>query len=356
MGAVKRFAAGLSGVLVLTAGVSFTPVLWSEAVCRAEQAPQVPARIFTAAEDQRVEARTAFVVPEWEIVFAYEDYAHALSDGDAHAFDYMRSIRNFWSTLCAARQEADRYGDPGAEAKTTIYTIGISFTLEMMMKGLYEESVGRLATLLRSDSKTPQDIIEYEMAQDYSEFLLQTPWYEYPFTQWVERLDSAPMEGTVRGWERRVALGIEWRAKAAYARAIKDAVSTMVPDKTTMKLHVTELTRDQLTSLSNLRVLREHQEGYILEVDRYRLFTQTVRDLSSHGGVITEIAGNDDILISLLSPKEPALIPNAVILRQSAAQGSANDRFLVRVKVSDLTDLVRGLDQASVSIVHIYDY
>lgn len=353
---MKKLLIGAGGGLFALTGALAGPILWTEALCRAEPLPQQPARILVESQDQRPEARTALVVAEWEIVYAYEDMARVIQEGDAHDFDYWRSISSFWKTLCAVRQEADHFGDPGSDSKVTVYTIAASFTAEMALKATYEETIGRVFALGGSKELNPQKGIEREMAQSYASFLHQTPWYLFPFEEWNERLQAAPIEDWARGYERRIALGGEWKAKAAYAEVIKDAVSTMAPDKTTMKVHVTGLEQGSIDQLANARLVSVDEGGMILDVDRYRVFTHLAGTIASLGGDFTEIAGNDDLLISILAEHAPQIDTDARILRQTFRQGAESDRFLVAVKVGDLADLIREVQDSPAEIEHIYDY
>ena len=80
-----------------------------------------------------------------------------------------------------------------------------------------------MAAWVRGPNKTPQDRVVVAMASDYAGFLRQTPWYMYPFDREVTKLWAAPVDQWIRGWERRVGIGIEFKAKAAYAKVIAQA-------------------------------------------------------------------------------------------------------------------------------------
>ena len=97
-----------------------------------------------------------------------------------------------------------------------MHVIGVSFTAELVLKAIYEETFGRVFALLRGPVKTGQDLYAAEMAADYAAFLQQTPWYKYDFRKANDALWAKPVD-SLRGQERRLALGLEWRGKAAYA-------------------------------------------------------------------------------------------------------------------------------------------
>ena len=208
---MKRFLKWVGLALLGLILIIALPILWVETLCRGTALPQAQAQFIT--QDTRPEARTYMVYPEWHIVYAYEGYAAALKTGHPHDFPYVKAITGFWSSACALTKKADELGDAGFNSKATIYTIGASFTLEMLFKAAYEETIGRLFALA---APSPQDGVEADMAQDYATFLQQTPWYKYDFPTWSDTLWQAEPVG-LRGWERRLALSLEWVAKTQYA-------------------------------------------------------------------------------------------------------------------------------------------
>ncbi len=93
----------------------------------------------------RAEANTYLTYPEWHIVYAYDGLAETLKTTDEYGFDYLRSIGGFWSSTCQMMRYADAHGGADGATRLMVHTIGVSFTLEMMMKAAYEETFGRLS-------------------------------------------------------------------------------------------------------------------------------------------------------------------------------------------------------------------
>ena len=359
---IRRVLAVGAAVLGAGAVVLAAPIVWVETSCRGEARPQADPHVISEPEHRRPEARTLLTYPEWHIVYAYEDFAAVLAEGDPHRFAYAPSVAGFWTALCAVTREADAYGPAGVDAKATIYTIGVSFTLEMAAKAAYEETLGRLAALTRPDPATPQDTVEAEMAATYGAFLHQVPWYRFDFPDWAGRLWAAPLpgwgEGRLRGVERRVAVGAEWWAKSLYARLLGAAAGAMGGDKARMRVHVTGLSKDALAALPDVAVAAEAEDGVVLDVPRYRAFTGLVGSIANAGGRVAEIAGNDDILLTALAsgPSGPGAVPGARVLARIERPGFAEDRLLVMVEVGRLTDIVRALDAGGLRLEHVYDY
>lgn len=344
--------------LIGVAGSALT-VGYTETQCRAEPTAQIPAQFVTDRASHRPEARTFLTYPEWHIVYAYQDMARTLTRDAAHQFDYSPAITGFWSSLCAVRAEADRVGDPGMAAKLTSYTIGVSFTVEMLMKGAYEETFGRISSLTTSGSKTAQDIVEARMAKTYGAFLHQRPWYLFDFNRWTTHLWEQPIRpgfAGIRSWERRLALGIEWKTKALYAKVMAYAAGTVGHDPTRMMVHVEGLSPKQVSSLPSARIVSEYADGLILEVERYDVFTKFVQWASRAGARINEIAGNDDILVSVIGSSSESVGQMGAIIREIPRSGSEDSRYLVSVGVNQLTDFVRQIEASGARLEHVYDY
>ena len=197
-------------VLLVTTLLLFAPVAYVELGCRGTAAPDAHVPLINDPVFRRPEANTYLTYPEWHIVFAYDGQARALTTGDEHKFDYVDSIASFWSAACGLTRVADEHGGAGSDTRMMIHTIGVSFTAEMLAKAAYEETVGRMAAWVRGPRKTAQDAFVAGMAADYAAFLRQTPWYEYPFRRKASELWAIPVDRPVRGWERRLGMGIEF--------------------------------------------------------------------------------------------------------------------------------------------------
>jgi len=65
-------------------------------------------------------------------------------------------------------------------AKVTIYTIGISYSVERAVKSAYERTVGRLLEAT-SGWRSADDRHAAYVRQRYGAFLHETPWYRFPF-------------------------------------------------------------------------------------------------------------------------------------------------------------------------------
>jgi hypothetical protein len=345
----------LVGLLLVVVALA-APVGYVEFGCHAPVTASPYAPLLTDAADRRREANTYLTYPEWHIVYAYDGLAEALKTSDEYDFDYESSVWRFWSATCALTGVADTHGGADGATRLMIYTIGTSFTLEMALKAGYEETVGRLFATLRGPEKTPQDEVAAAMASDYAAFLRQTPWYRYDFEKQARLLWAAPVNDSLRGWERRLALGAEWKAKTAYARAIAAGVAATGSAELTIRSVVTGVDDATLTALGDVTIIDKKPEGTVIETPRYARFTEILAQIARMGGTIREIAGNDDIMAAVtLAPGQDYVGPGEVIVRLPR-DGFWSERVLVDTKVTDLARLIAAHPPGDPGLEHVFDY
>jgi hypothetical protein len=338
-------------LLILVIGL-LAPVGYNELACRGELLDEA----FTAqieSSEHRAESATYLTYPEWHIVFAYDDYAKVLETGNPHKFAYLRSISGFWSALCNLTETADNHGG-APETKNMVYVIGVSFTAELLAKAAYEETIGRMVTWL---SKTPSasDTASAQMARNYAEFLHQIPWYKYDFPADVAQLKAIGPQ-SLRDRERQIALGLEFGTKTQYAKAIAKAVEAAGQAKLTIRTIVHDLDVDDLRSIEGVTIIRNTPEGTEIETPRYATFTDILKQIAAKGGRVSEIAGNDEIMLTITGAKRPDFLADLPVLASLQRQGYDDQRWLVNVQLNDLHTVIRALEGSNATLEHIFDY
>jgi hypothetical protein len=351
---LKWSVAGL--VLLLIPLVA--PIAYVELACTGESsgAPYQP--LIIDPEFQRKEANSYLTYPEWHIVYAYEGLAEKLKTGDEHEFDYLSSIAGFWRASCALNKVANAHGGADQNTRQTNHVIGASFTLEMGMKALYEETLGRLFALFRGAEKSPQDVVSAQMADDYAKFLYQTPWYKYDFASARARLWDAPLTMPVRGWERRLALGGEWSAKMQYARAIAGAVSAAGVAKLEIRSIVSGVNAVALKAIPEVEIIREFDGKIEINTPRYAAFTEILKAIAAQGGSIIEIAGNDEIMITATAANDADVVnpDGSTLIAEVPRDGFDGRRLILSVPIAKLSETIRTLGSGPLKLEHIYDY
>lgn len=351
---LKWSAAGIALLIIPLVA----PIAYVEIACRGDGQTTPYKPLITDPKHQRKEANSYLTYPEWHIVYAYEGLAETLKSGDEYQFGYFASIAGFWKASCALNKVATMHGGADWNTRQTNHVIGASFTLEMAMKALYEETAGRLFAMTRGSEKSPQDKVAAKVAADYAAFLNQTPWYKYPFQNAVDELWAAPLEMPVRGWERRLALGGEWKAKIQYAGMIASAVSATGVAALEIRSIVSGLDASTLRSIPGVTIVGENNGQIEITTPRYAAFTEILKAISSQGGTIVEIAGNDDIMLTLTAPgTNTQQLPDGLeIIARVPRDGFSDERLIVSAPMIKLANAIRSLQGTSLKLEHIYDY
>jgi hypothetical protein len=335
--------------LILAVVALLSPVAYVELACRGAPVADSYEPLLPP-EHRRPESATLLTYPEWHIVHAYEDYAEVIRTGDPQDFDYLSSIGGFWSSFCSLSRATAVHGGADRDYQTMVDVIGVSFTAELLLKAAYEETLGRVATWVRGPGRSPLDDLSARQAADYAGFLQQVPWYRWDFRASAAELDAGST-GAFRDRERDLALGLEYRAKAAYARVIAGAVAATGGDDLTMRSIVAGLSPEELGGLEGVTVIAERPDGVEVGTPRYRAFTDLAKVLAARGADFVEIAGNDDILVTTIAENGPTGGPT--VLAALPRQGNPGLRELRLVKVVDLADLLR---EEGAGVEHIHDY
>lgn len=337
-------------LLALLVGGLLLPVGYVEMACIRKPVDASYAALLPE-EHHRPESRTLLTYPEWHIVHAYDDYAKVISEGDPHEFGFISAIRGFWSSLCELSYASADHGGFPVETKQMVYTIGVSFTAELLAKAAYEETVGRLVTLTRDAPRAPLDDVSARQAAAYAEFLQQVPWYQWDFAMDAQELADRTT-GSLRDTERLLALSLEYGVKTIYAGVIEQAVANVGADELTLRMVVRDTTPEALAAYEGVTVIGPLGDGIEIETPRYRVLTKILQRMAQDGVNFTEIAGNDDILFTATAPggrKDDALY-------SFPRQGYGDFRHLILLKVGDLAEALRDMRTGPLTLEHIHDY
>jgi hypothetical protein len=281
--------------------------------------------------------------------------------GDEYQFPYLTSIIDYWTGLCAVNRVASRQGGGELDEKAMLYIIGISFSAEMIIKGTYEDSLGRLFVWLRGPGKTNEDRFAASVADEYATFLNQRPWYEFAFLDQVRRLwRNVPFDraNVLRASERRAALTMEWSGKSVYA-ALIGLTADLSPAPLQIDSVVVGLDASDRAAVPAITVLRELGEGrQLIRTPRYAEFTQILGNLAARDRQILEIAGNTRIFVTVL-------VPPGVDLGGQDLRPMFSDPVEVRrgwqrqgfeVAVPSLTATIQQFNAHGALFEHAYDY
>jgi len=357
---VKRRWKILLGAGGLLLAAALAPILTIETSCRSpieglETTGYAP--LIRDAAWRREESRTWLTYPEWHIVYSAETFAQHLRHAPPSGYHYLRDIRGFWSGYCAMNQAAG--GRAGVDARVMLYTIGLSYSAELLVKALYENTLGRVSEWL-GGWHSADDRYAMQVQQRYGAFMHETPWYEFPFGKAFSGLwrTNEPHE-KFRHWERRFALSAEYGVKIGYAQLIGWASgASLGRDERTLRF-VARGTSRAITGIDpRLKPVGTiGKDMIVVEAPRYAQFTELLEKMAASGTQLVEISGNDDIFVTLLLPPRVEVPgPGTHLLTIPVDDPPGWRRIALSTKVPDLLGVLRATHQEGGRVEHVYDY
>jgi hypothetical protein len=359
------YAAGALAALAII-GVAAT-VFGVEKSCVSTMPTPVVRSDFAITDEgyARPQGDSFLTFPEWYIVHAYNDLAGVTARASESNFDYLASIRGFWTSLCGATLKASMSGPASADQKATNYIIGFSFTAEMGVIGAYERTIGALTEWTTGGRKTAEDEFNAALLKEYGAFLYQTPWFRFPFGAKLRQFwRETPFVPSIRAIERRGSLSLQYAARGAYA-ALMRFVAGYDPADLTIRSVVGGLTPPELAAMADVKVIREVTDanggrGVLVETARYAAFDAFVRELGRHAGAsLREVAGNHRILVTIVAPAGDAKFATTdgvAIFRLPVQSSPGAQRIGIDTPIGSLVQDVRDFEAAGYRFEHAYDY
>ncbi len=323
----------------------------------------VRAYLDTVPAYRQDEAQTYLTLPEWFLVYSPDEYARYIDKNPPSGYPYFASIGQFWNYYGEAIDATQPYPfNTGYHIMVSV--IGTSFTVENALKGIYENTLGRLSELtVTGTERTPEDQFAVAMAKDYVRFIRIKPWYEYDFWGQFKGLwADTPMFGRnqIRKFERKTILSAEYLFKAAYGGLIKLATKTAYGDAEEQVVAVVRKLPSTLTFESpKIRVLKRFDNGLtVLSLPRYEAFLGATREVTHAGGQFVEIAGNRKIFLTALKTGDTrtANAAGKLLYSKPILTGVDEHRAGIEVAVDKLGDAIATLDRQGFVLEHLYDY
>ena len=357
----------LKVVAILIAIAVGLPLAYIEGTCRPTEtaaSTALPATALPAIDEKGYRRKldnTYFTFPEWYIVYSFEDFGRFLDGSSESHFNYLGHIFGFWRSFCTINRAVPAT-ESRTEVKTMIYIIGVSYSVEYAIKGIYENTIGRVFEWIRGAKRTPQDDYARAVLQDYAAFLYTVPWYKYPFR---EKLDgfmaiSTPTPSTARTIERGFALGSEYFIKIGYAALIQKALDASNDDEPRDIMFVTgTLPPEVLASEPRIKPIRAlSPQWQLVQTPRYKDFTEIVLGLLERGIPLAEIAGNREIMTTVIAPDAAKLdVKDALELFSLELDAKPGFRRAgLKARIDRLVEIVRDLKARGASVEHFYDY
>lgn len=310
-------------------------------------------------EHRRDPEQTYLTYPEWFLVHSPAEYAEYVRDHTPTQFPFIGHTCQFWQGYGAVTRATRDYPF-NFGYHVMVMVIGTSTSLEYVIRAAYETMIGRLSELAAPRRPSEEDRYAAKVAQDYVDFIRDTPWYEYDFARqlaglWKETSFLGP--DFVRKWERKYALTTEYLIKGSYAWLIKKATKAAYEEP----LPVTAVLIDRLPArfekdFPKTQVVRSGNPTLVL-VPRYDRFMYYAAGLAARGARFQEIAGNGEKAIILVSALVPAdWQSDGLLFEQPVLTRPQTKRAVLAVPVGSLAMLLKRLASDGARLEHVYDY
>ncbi|TGM15589.1 FAD-binding oxidoreductase [Leptospira selangorensis] len=295
---------------------------------------------------RRNEDQTFLTVPEWFIVFSSDEYAKFQKHSPPSDFPYWASIGQFWKIYGNIIQKTWEY-ETNWGYHLMICVIGVSYSGELALKSVYENTIGALTEWIDSRKEIGQDrkveaYIQW-VAQDYTDFVRLKPWYEYPFySKFLEfvKIEDGNNVGRIRSWERRIFFSMELLAKAGYGWLIGLGTGAVYEPE---NFHI-------------LAWANENGTGKIISIPRYEPFTKEVPVLVEKGISFKEIAGNKKIVLTTISSENQNWEDQKILSSWPILTEPGKKRTALILPVDQLHLMILYCKQNGILIDHIFDY
>ena len=356
---------------VVCAGLVLAAAVLTFRCARVEHPPKRPseasrqrARLTADIKDYRRDEDSTYLgYPEWFIVWSYTEKADFQQRHLPSGFPYFTSIRQYWSGYCCVHgMTRGKYGFNFGE-HLMLVVIGTSFSVEYLIRGLYENTIGRLSEWTSGHEVVDEDVYSRRVAREYADFVHVRPFYEFSFWKRFKGLWSAnPLWGRhpVRKLERRLFLSVDYSIEAFYCWLIEAAThATYGFEPSDTYAWIERAPSTLFAENSRIRKVKDAgPDAYIVIIPRYQEFTDVASWLADRNVHFVEIAGNDEILVTAVTPVgwRYDLSAGEASFSTVIATSPGRKRVAISTRVSALHQVLRDLKTRGITVEHVYDY
>ncbi len=306
-----------------------------------------------------------FSYPEWYIVWSYEERAQYLPKNLPSGFPYFASIGQYWRSYCficglTQSRHQFNFGD-----HLSSFVLGGSFALEYAIRGAYEQTIGRVSEWSSSQELVEEDAYAARVARTYADFVYIRPFYEFHFARALKQLwKETPLWGKhpIRKWERKFILSVDYGMEAVYAEGMQLASHLAYgaeSDEThTWIENAPDSAFREFPGIKNVRQIAP--QSFVVVIPRYQEFTGVAVELSRKDVHFIQIAGNDEIMLTVVMPKSGKYdLPaedGSILFTENLLTQSDVKRMAFECRVRSLHTVLNHLASRGIKIEHIYDY
>ena len=306
-----------------------------------------------------------FSYPEWYIVWSYEERAQYLPKNPPSGFPYFASIAQYWRSYCficglTQRRHQFNFGD-----HLSSFVLGGSFALEYAIRGTYEQTIGRLSEWTSSHELVEEDAYAARVAREYADFVYIRPFYEFHFAHALKQLwKETPLWGQhpIRKWERKFILSVDYGIEAIYAESMEIASHlTYGAESADTHTWIENAPEALFQEFPRVRKAKEVSwQSYVAIIPRYQEFTDLAVKLANRDVHFVQIAGNDEIMVTVVAPKtwnyDLPVEDASLLFTENFLTQPEMRRFALECPVRSLHSVLLQLARRGVKIEHIYDY
>ncbi len=311
----------------------------------------------------RAEDSTYLGFPEWFIVWSYTEKADFQAHHLPSGFPYFKSIEQYWSGYCCVHGlTRGKYPFDFGEHEMLV-VIGSSFSVEYLIRASYENTIGRVTEWLSSGDPVEEDEYSNRVAREYADFVHIRPFYEFSFWKRFKGLWSEnTMHGRhpLRKIERRMFLSIDYGIESFYCWLIEKATHASYGIESADTYAWIDNASPQVFAANpRIRKVKEAGPGaYIVIIPRYQEFTTVADWLADRDIHFVEIAGNDEILVSAIAPRDWTynLTTGEEAFSTPLATSPELKRVAISTPVASLHQVVNDLRARGIKLEHVYDY
>ena len=205
----------------------------------------------------------------------------------------------------------------------------------------------------------------YLSAREYADFVYIRPFYEFHFAHALKQLwKETPLWGKhpIRKWERKCILSIDYGIESIYAEAMQLASHLaygVESDSTyTWIDNSPETLFQEFPKIKNVKQVGP--QSFVVIIPRYQEFTDRAVELAKRDVHFAQIAGNEEIMLTVVVPKSwnnvlPASEATLLFTENFMTQPDLK-RIAFECPVRSLHSVLNRLAAAGLKIEHIYDY
>jgi hypothetical protein len=360
-------------LIVFGAFVLFVAVFWLKCAFVKPAVAPLPQTAFNAKnpaadigeKNRRPVEDSYFSYPEWYIVWSYEERAQYLPKNLPSGFPYFASIGQYWKSYCficglTQSRHQFNFGD-----HLSSFVLGGSFALEYSIRGAYEQTIGRLSEWTSSHELVEEDAYAARVAREYADFVYIRPFYEFHFAHALRELwKETPFWGKhpIRKWERKFILSVDYGLEAVYAWVLEKASHLtygVESDETYTWIENAPATLFQeFPRIKNLKQI--DPQSFVVFIPRYQEFTDRAIELAKRNVHFVQIAGDDEIMLTIVAPKNwsydlPAS-DGSVLFTENFLTQPGVKRIALECPVRSLHSVLNSFSTRGIKIEHIYDY